>query len=177
MMSAVLRPLARPLMLLVAMDVLLGSGRSGEAHGGRSPGERVAPPGEVVRRWVSQRPTHRRDQRSRERTPCGAWLACASIAVPACDRICERVKLTISEAMSVSRMRLSDADRFSTATLTVVDGVLEPVLHRTEVGARGDTVLMALSIDGRSPAGAARPVEAGLSQVDLGGGAGDRRPS
>ena len=45
-------------------------------------------------------------------------MACASIAVPACDRICERVKLTISDAMSVSRMRDSDADRFSTATLT-----------------------------------------------------------
>src|SRR6188768_510975 len=60
----------------------------------------------------------RSGHRRSERTPWGIWLACASIAVPACDRICERVKLTISDAMSVSRMRDSDADRFSTATLT-----------------------------------------------------------
>ena len=58
--------------------------------------------------------------RSSDRTPCGAWLACASIAVPACDRICERVKFIISLAMSVSRIRLSDADRFSTATLRLL---------------------------------------------------------
>ena len=38
--------------------------------------------------------------------------------MPACDRICERVKFTISAAMSVSRIRLSDADRFSIATFT-----------------------------------------------------------
>src|SRR3954464_3875901 len=38
----------------------------------------------------------------------------------ACDRICDRVKLTISCAMSVSRMRLSDAERFSTATFTLL---------------------------------------------------------
>jgi len=37
--------------------------------------------------------------------------------VPAWDRICARVKLTISWAMSVSRIRLSEAERFSTATL------------------------------------------------------------
>src|SRR5919205_156508 len=58
--------------------------------------------------------------RSSDRTLDGAWLACASIAVPAWDRICERVKLIISCAMSVSRIRLSDADRFSTATLRLL---------------------------------------------------------
>jgi hypothetical protein len=47
-------------------------------------------------------------------------LACASIAVPAWERICERVKLIISAAMSVSRIRLSEAERFSTATLTLL---------------------------------------------------------
>src|SRR3954466_11571901 len=67
-----------------------------------------------VRGYLMPRSGHRR----RESTPWGIWLACASIAVPACDRICERVKLTISDAMSVSRIRLSDADRFSTATFT-----------------------------------------------------------
>ena len=40
--------------------------------------------------------------------------------MPACERICERVKLIISEAMSVSRMRLSEAVRFSTATLRLL---------------------------------------------------------
>src|ERR687883_2152104 len=54
------------------------------------------------------------------RTDCGAWLACASIAVPACDRIWFFVNSTSSEAMSVSRIRLSDADRFSTATLRLL---------------------------------------------------------
>ena len=61
-----------------------------------------------------------------------------------------RVKFIISCAMSVSRIRLSEADRFSTATLTVVDGVLEPVLHRTELGAlggdRGDPVLHRVAV-------------------------------
>ena len=47
------------------------------------------------------------------RTDCGAELACASIEVPACWRICSLVKFTISEAMSTSRIRLSDALRFS----------------------------------------------------------------
>jgi hypothetical protein len=47
-------------------------------------------------------------------------LACASIAVPAWDRIWFRVNWTISLAMSASRMRLSDAVRFSTATLRLL---------------------------------------------------------
>src|SRR6185436_5898845 len=51
--------------------------------------------------------------RRRLSTPCGAWLAWASIEVPACCRICSFVKVTISEAMSTSRMRLSDEVRFS----------------------------------------------------------------
>ena len=52
--------------------------------------------------------------------PCGAWLAWASIAVPAWVRIWARVKLVISEAMSVSRIRLSDAVTFSIATLRLL---------------------------------------------------------
>ena len=53
----------------------------------------------------------------------GAAFAWASMAVPACRRIWSRVKLTISYAMSVSRMRLSDAERFSVVTcrLAIVD--------------------------------------------------------
>ena len=47
------------------------------------------------------------------RTACGAWLACASIAVPACCRIWFLVRVTISSAMSTSRMRLSAEVRFS----------------------------------------------------------------
>src|SRR5437660_5418364 len=50
------------------------------------------------------------------RTVAGTWLAWASIAVPACDMIWLRVKLTISRDMSVSRTRDSDAVRFSEAT-------------------------------------------------------------
>ena len=47
-------------------------------------------------------------------------MACASIAVPAWDRIWFRVNWTISCAMSASRMRLSEAVRFSTATLRLL---------------------------------------------------------
>src|SRR5205809_1849594 len=54
------------------------------------------------------------------RTPWGAWLAWASMAVPACDRIWVLVNLVISCAMSVSVMADFDADRFSTATLMLL---------------------------------------------------------
>ena len=62
--------------------------------------------------WVSAGVSPRRS----ERTLSEDLLAWASIAVPAWVRICERVNLTISEAMSVSRMRDSEAERFSTVT-------------------------------------------------------------
>ena len=40
--------------------------------------------------------------RSRASTPCGNWLDCATIAVPACCRICERERLAVSAAKSAS---------------------------------------------------------------------------
>src|SRR5690606_16672480 len=46
-------------------------------------------------------------------TPCGIWLACATMAVPACCRIWVRVRLAVSAAKSASRMRERDADMFS----------------------------------------------------------------
>src|SRR5262249_10397396 len=54
--------------------------------------------------------------RSRVRTDCGIWLACARMAVPACWRIWDFVKLTITSDMSASRVRLSEAARFSCGT-------------------------------------------------------------
>ncbi len=54
------------------------------------------------------------------RTPCGAWLAWASIEVPACCRTWDLVKLDISWAMSVSVMDDFDALRFSTATFRLL---------------------------------------------------------
>ena len=75
------------------------------------------------------------DQPRSLRMPCGAWLAWASMAVPAWVRICVRVKLVISCAMSVSRMRLSDARQVLHRHVEVVDGVLEPVLDGTQIGA------------------------------------------
>src|SRR3954452_3244339 len=45
--------------------------------------------------------------------PCGSWLAWARIEVPACCRMLLRVNPTISSAMSASRIRLSEAVRFS----------------------------------------------------------------
>jgi hypothetical protein len=53
------------------------------------------------------------DYRSSDRTDCGAWLACESMLVPACCRICDFVNSTISSAMSTSRIRLSAEIRFS----------------------------------------------------------------
>ena len=46
------------------------------------------------------------------RIVCGAALACASMAVPACKRIWFFVKLTISSDMSVSAICDSEAVRF-----------------------------------------------------------------
>src|SRR4051794_14596190 len=63
---------------------------------------------------------HRLGHLSSCSTPCEAWLACASIAVPAWVRIWLRVNPTISCAMSASRMRLSEAVRFSTPTLRLL---------------------------------------------------------
>ena len=45
-------------------------------------------------------------------TVCGSWFACASIAVPDCDRIWSFVKFSISWLISASRIRLSAAVRF-----------------------------------------------------------------
>ena len=42
-------------------------------------------------------------------TLCGAALACARIAVPACCRICALVRFAVSDAKSASRIRLRDA--------------------------------------------------------------------
>ena len=50
---------------------------------------------------------------SSERTLCGDWLACASMLVPACCRMLYFVNLVISAAMSTSRIRDSEAVRFS----------------------------------------------------------------
>jgi len=50
---------------------------------------------------------------SSDRTFWGSWLAWASIAVPAWLRIWFLVMLTVSSAMSTSRMRDSAATRFS----------------------------------------------------------------
>src|SRR3954451_11823255 len=51
--------------------------------------------------------------RRSERTPWPLWLAWASIEVPACWRMFSFVNFVISDAMSTSRMRDSDAVRFS----------------------------------------------------------------
>src|SRR4051795_1230363 len=53
------------------------------------------------------------DYRRRDRTPWGAWLACASMLVPACCRMLSFVNFVISDAISTSRIRDSDAVRFS----------------------------------------------------------------
>jgi hypothetical protein len=51
--------------------------------------------------------------RSKDKTLCGNWLACANMALPACDKICERDKLEVSIAKSASMIRLRAAAWFS----------------------------------------------------------------
>ena len=52
-------------------------------------------------------------ERSRASTDCGSWLAWATIAVPACCRICARDRLAVSAAKSASMIRPRAADWFS----------------------------------------------------------------
>src|SRR4051812_50095775 len=98
------------------------------------------------------------DHLSSCRTPCEAWLACASIAVPAWDRIWFRVNWTISCAMSASRMRLSEAVRFSTATLRLLMVWSNRFWIAPRSARWGETRLMAVS---RALMAADAPVAAG----------------
>src|SRR4029453_1245414 len=90
-------------------------------------------------------------QRSSESTFCEAWLACDSIDVPAWVRIWLRVKETISCAMSVSRMRDSDAERFSTATLRLLMVCSNRFWTAPSDARRSDTVWMAASMVSIAP--------------------------
>src|SRR5216684_1355347 len=47
----------------------------------------------------------------RASTACGAELACARAAIPACNKVCALVRLAASEARSASRIRDSAAAR------------------------------------------------------------------
>ena len=60
---------------------------------------------------------------SRAKTLCGAVLAWARIAMPACCRICAFVNAAVSAAKSASRIRLREASRFSLTAdkLAIVD--------------------------------------------------------
>src|SRR5690348_7964787 len=82
-----------------------------EAHERVMP-KRPAPHGTGLFRWCWVQVVLGGAQPRRSwRTPCEDWLACASMAVPAELRIWLRLKEVISCAMSVSRMRDSEADR------------------------------------------------------------------
>src|SRR3954465_9706375 len=76
------------------------------------------------------------------------------MAVPAWLRIWALVKLTISDAMSVSRMRDSEADRFSTATPRLATVCSRRFCPAPNPPRRADTVEMAKSIDARAEAAA-----------------------
>ena len=109
-------------------------------------GDEAARPTGGTRRFVEPRGGRRerrppeRPYRKSERTPCGSWFAWARIEVPAWERMLLRVNATISCAMSASRIRLSEAARFSERGRQVLDRVLEPVLDRTEGRAVGRDV-------------------------------------
>src|SRR5437763_16786768 len=76
------------------------------------------------------------------------------MAVPAWLRIWALVKLTISDAMSVSRMRDSDADRFSTATPRLATVCSRRFWTAPNVLRCADTVEIAKSIDASALAAA-----------------------
>src|SRR3990172_8141273 len=67
------------------------------------------PPTELLRLGV----IHLTYYLNRVKTLFGNWFACASIAVPACCRICARVSEAVSAAKSASWMRLRELVRFS----------------------------------------------------------------
>src|SRR5260221_14335964 len=77
------------------------------------------------------------------------------MAVPAWLRIWALVKLTISDAMSVSRIRDSDADRFSTATPRLLTVCSSRFCTAPNAERWADTVEMAKSIDANAEAAAA----------------------
>src|SRR6185436_16526406 len=77
------------------------------------------------------------------------------MAVPAWLRIWALVKDTISAAMSVSRIRDSDADRFSTATPRLLTVCSSRFCTAPNWLRWADTVEMAKSIDARAEAAAA----------------------
>ena len=57
------------------------------------------------RKWMQQprkSPPAPAAYRKSDSTPCGSWLACATMAVPACCRICARDRLAVSTAKSAS---------------------------------------------------------------------------
>src|SRR3954454_7842257 len=77
------------------------------------------------------------------------------MAVPAWLRIWALVKFTISAAMSVSRMRDSDADRFSTATPRLATVCSRRFWTAPKALRCVDTVEIAKSMDARAEAAAA----------------------
>ena len=88
------RPLPMPAELIVAMRDDVGRLRRNLSGAGRRR------PGKA-------------QLRSRASTDCGSWLAWATIAVPACCRICARDRLAVSAAKSASMIRPRAADWFS----------------------------------------------------------------
>src|SRR6218665_749476 len=72
--------------------------------------------------------------RRRAKTPWPDWFAWATIAVPACCRICLRARFAVSAAKSASRMRERDADRFSEITCRLSIKVFKARRQRAERG-------------------------------------------
>src|SRR5579872_1808936 len=85
------------------------------------------------------------DQPSSFSTIWGAALAWASIAVPACCRICSWVIVVISEAMSTSLMRLFDADRLVSVAEMASEVYWRRFCTAPSVAARAEMLVMAVS--------------------------------
>src|SRR3970040_39344 len=120
-----------------------GSGHGADAPRRKKPGRgRGRAPGSI-------------DQRRRARTPCDAWLACASIAVPACCRIWLRDSCADSLAKSASWIRLRAADRFSEvddrlATTELKRFWIEPMSARAELIAVSAPSIASIALSGPS---------------------------
>src|SRR4051794_24643748 len=108
---------------------------------GRSEGGgRGLPPHRVVLGGATQ------GQPSSFRIDCVDWLAWASIEVPAWVRTWARVKLVISDAMSVSRIRDSEAVVFSMAVFRLLTVWSNRFWMAPRSARCDDTVLIAASM-------------------------------
>ena len=110
------RPLPMPAELIAPMPaelVVMGKPSSQTAAAGRADASISAVAGANLSGVRAGARRAEAQPLSRASTVCGSWLACATIAVPACCRIWARDRFAVSAAKSASMIRPRAADWFS----------------------------------------------------------------